>query len=311
MAVLINYVNCETQQLGTGIIECMANIDSEPIGFFLVDKRWSLPIADPSVFDIDYLLDRIQDRTFIPFLNRTNFTQNTEDTVFQTFDSGIKGRVRPGFPEYSFEFDNGLYFQKASYSHNSFRQYNVVFAFGNGALLFACTVDTLSITGFDAGYVDTATYKLKTGSTITSTMVSFQLTNPDQFNLRAYPLDSQQSQIDLSQINGRIDVILTLQTPLAAATTLIFSARAAANEAIDILGLSDTDFRVVGTTGNITALVYDSDTRLYTMTLSAGVAAAEDIYVQLYDAAFTPDPVPAIQLAGEIYAGTSNTITVL
>ena len=121
----------------------------------------------------------------------------------------------------------------------------------------------------------------------------------------------KQSQIDLSQINGRIDVILTLQTPLAAATTLIFSARAAANEAIDILGLSDTDFRVVGTTGNITALVYDSDTRLYTMTLSAGVAAAEDIYVQLYDAAFTPDPVPAIQLAGEIYAGTSNTVTVL
>jgi hypothetical protein len=311
MAILVNYLNCNTQQLGTGVIECMANINSEPIGFFLVDNRWSLPVADPSVFDTDYLLDRIQDGTFIPFLNRINFTPNTEETVFQTFDSGIKGRVRSGFPEFSFEFDKGLYFHKAAYSHNSFNKYNVAMVFANNTILFALSVDGLLITGFQAGYVDTATYKLKTGSTVTSSMVGFQLTNPDQFNLRAVPLESQQSLIDFSQINGRVDVSLVLQTPLAAATTLVFSARAAANSAIDILGLSDTDLRVVGTTGNITGLTYDALTQLYTITLDAGVAATENIYVQLYDATFTPDPVPAIQLAGEIYAGTSNTVIVL
>ena len=66
----------------------------------------------------------------------------------------------------------------------------------------------------------------------------------------------------------------------------------------------------MGTTGNITGLVYDSGTMLYTLSLDAATVAAEEIFVQVWDAAFTPDPIPAAAIGGGIYAGTSNTVTV-
>lgn len=310
MAVLVNLRDCNTQRLGTGVIDCLIELNAEPLGYFLVDRSWSLTIADPNTFDQTYLLARIQDESFVPFLNKINFTDNSEDTVFETFDSGVKSRVRAGYPEYAFDFDKGLYFHQAAHSYVTFQAYNIVLALTDGTLLFAETEDGLSITGFQAGYVDAATFRFQTGSTVQRTMTAFQLTNAEQFNSRASALLSSQSGVDITQINGVIDVVLTATAPAATETALVFTARAAANEEIDILGITDADLRLLGATNTISDVAYDANTRQYTITVGTAFTAAEEYTVQLYDSAFTPNAVPAVNIAGEIYKGTSNTVTV-
>ena len=310
MAVQLNFLNCDTDRLGTGINDCIVELNSQPYGYFLVDRSWSFDIDGPDDFDQQYIDDRIQDGTFIPFVNTTNFTDNSEETVFETFDSGVKSRVRSGFPEYGFSFDKSLYFHRAAHSYITFQAYNVIFVLRDSTLVVAETVDGTEITGFAAGYVDAATFQFATGTTVDKTNTAFQLIDPEQFNRRANAITSGASGIDINNINGQIDLTLTLQTPAAAATDLIFSAVIAGNTAIQADFLTATDVRVVGTTGNITGLVYDSGTMLYTLSLDAGVASTEEIFVQVWDAAFLPNPVPAADIAGEIYAGTSNTVTV-
>ncbi len=309
MAILINQLNCDTQRLGTGVRECIVELNAQPYGYFLVDKAWTADIAVDTI-DQQYVIDRVQDGQWVPFVDAVNFVDNSEETVFETFDSGIKGPVRRGFPEYGFSFDKSLYFHRAAHSYNTFQSYNIVFLFRDSTLLFAESTDGLTLTGFTAGYVDAATLMLATGTTVDKTNTAFQLTDSVQFNSRAVALTSNASGIDINQIDGQNDVILTLQIPADTDTDLIFSAVLAGNEAVQADFLSATDMRVVGTTGPILTLVFDTGTNLYTMGLAAGVASAENIFVQIWDATFVPDPVPAVVIAGEVYAGQSNTVLV-
>jgi hypothetical protein len=305
MATLTGYKVCATERMGTGTIECFVETGI-PNGFFLTTPDWSLD-TETETFNKAYLTQQIQEGKIIPFTNSVSFTDNSEDDVFQTFDTGIKTIVRDGKPEFGYDYQRGYCWHAAAHSYNSFKAYKVILIWDNDVLGFAKDADGKTIKGLDMGYIKTANYKNNNGTESQTTTINFQLTNPKQYNQDMALLDSEQLDFNPSDINGVIDAKLTIEDQLVNADeSFNLFVTAMCNTSINIEGLSVSNFELTGNTGfTINAVAYNSSENKYEIDLSAPLTTGDQIGIRLFGT------TTVIDLSGVLYQGASKIQTVI
>lgn len=305
---LINALNCKKDNLGLGIVECEARLKDFK-SFFLVPKTWKLAIADVATLNLAKFVDFVQNDTLQPFLNAVEFTNNTPEATTKEYTGGVMSVIRNGKPQYSFEFDNGIGFHKAAYSKNSFNQYNILIADSTGTLIGATTADGLFFTGLSASMVNTATYMPQVGDETAKTIVTFQLSNEDQFNRRMAILTSESLGMDVnSELMGVIGV--NIDGTASAASGFNVTVTAVNNTIFGIEGLAVGNFRIRNTTNNtvlpITSVTAGATPGTYTLT--ATPTAASTYIVETFDATATPPTATALVGDNQLYRGVSKPI---
>ena len=298
MSTKVNYFDCDQQRKGTGTLACEIPT-GVPTGFFLVDKNWTITTANEE-FSNTYIITKIKEKVFVPFLNAINFTDNSEDPITFTTQLGVKLLARDGKPEFVLDFSKGYAFHSAAWSYNSFGNYNVILTYDNGVVFLAKT-DKGQLKGHSVGIVNTGNFTHKDGAESEKTSVMFQLTNPNEYNADGALLDPVSNGFDIDIIRGIVDT--TLEKISNSTTVVVVSVKASANAAISIVGLTDTDFRGVGTSETVLSITYDSVLEQYSLTFSADVSGDfAAMQIELFDDTLSLDVVEVSQV---LYQGIS------
>ena len=297
----LNAQNCSTSLLGTGLTDCLADL-GYPKGFILTQKSWREDVT--TVIDKDYVVAKVQEGVFFPFINSTGFEQNTPETTTEEFQDGTLVAVRNGKPQFTFQYVNTWQFQKIAYSYNSYKAFNVILVFDNDRMLLASNGE--SIYGFTAGMIDTNTYMFNTGSETGKTPMSFQLLDNKQFNSQGEILHPE---FDITEeLNGVLDCLLTEGSAVTGGDVTI-KVTAKVNPAVSILGLAIEQFSLVidGVREAVTAVSYDDVTGTYALTPTSTTTGGESVVVELYDSTV---PANVAKLGDLLFKGKSDVITV-
>ena len=309
MATKVNFFDCDQQRKGTGTLSCEIPT-GVPTGFFLVEKSWRID-TETEDFNNAYINTQIKEKVFVPFLNAINFTDNSEDPITFTTQIGVKLLARDGKPEFSLDFSKGYAFHAAAWSYNSFGNYDVILTYDNGVVFLAKANDNVSaiapigsssiLKGHSAGLVNTANFQHKDGAESEKTAVMFQLTNPNEYNADGALLDPVSNGFDIDVITGIVDT--TLAKVSNTTVVVVVSVHASANSAIPILGLTDTDFRGVGTTETVSSVTYDSALQEYSLTFSGDVTSDfATMQIELFDDALS---LSVVEVSNVLYQGIS------
>lgn len=288
---------------------CLAEL-KDPKGFIATPKGWSLDISS-GTFDLDYVVEKIQDGTFIPFIGANEFTDNTPDPTTKEFTSGITLVVRNGYPTYQFQYNKEYAFHKAAYTYNSNRAYNylIVDSVGN---IFAATNDAgTHIVGFNGGMLNTRTLQFNDGGAeLFRTLVDIQIISPDQFNGDGVILTASQNGFSaIDEIYAIMDVNIEATAP-AAGDPIVVRVKATANPSFDIEGLVAANFRVLvdGVASPIDTVTFNASTFEYSIDPTSAFVAAEEVVVEMYDA--TNSINVAVDAGNMLYKGVSQAVTV-
>jgi len=295
----INTADCSSNQLGTGLPNCLADV-GYPVGVILTPKSWSE--ARDTVIDKAYVQQKIQEKVFIPFINSTSFEQTTPEPTTQEFPNGVLLVVRNGKPQFTFTFVSSILFQKVLSSYNSYQQYNVIMAFDNDVFFLAD--DGVNLKGFSATHVNTNTYMFNTGSEVGMSALQIQLLDNKQFNEGSI-LDPS---FDVTNdINGIIDADISGSAVAGGDVTV--SVKALLNQGFSIEGLDTDDVRLLvnGVSEVATSVTYNSVSETYAITPTSTTSASDEVVVELYDSA---NSLAVIQKGDLFYQGKSSVITV-
>ena len=299
MAIYANYQDCNTSQMGTGVLPCEPPT-AVPDGIFLVLKSWRANVTSDT-FDNDFITAEIKAKRMIPLLNAIGY--EPQDEAAEIFTTNLKKKIKviDGLPGFAFDFNNGYGFHKAAYSLNSYNQFDVILAYNNGSI-FAAKDEDGNIKGHSAGIVDTSQYMHANGSDPQKTTLMFQLTDAHEYNTQGVVLTSGSNGFNLSTISGIIDTKITkVSNTLADVVTTV---NALNNSATPITGLVVADFRSIGTSETIDAVVYDSGTKQYTLTFSGDVSSDySNMVIELYD---SEDSTTVIEKGATLYQGSSR-----
>lgn len=305
IANIINLVDCGfAATYGTGSIGCEAffrNVTS----IWLTKRGTKFDGAE--ALDEDYVQQLQAEGKLIILKGVRTFTDNSEEGVTETYDDGIEQHVRKGKYKFLAEFVNGLYFQAALNSLNSFEQYDVILVDSESNILGTLATDG-SHKGFSAGMIQVAKYTFGTGSAGQKQGISIQLTEPDELD-DTFSFISGKSLAPYKPKNadGVNEVVLSFNTaPADSATSLVVKATIKQGGGA-FSGATYEDFllKVDGVTANPTA---GSETDgVYTLTVSAK-STNEDLILSLYD---NSENRSAIELDNVLYKSNTLTATVV
>lgn len=308
---LINAVNCNKEDLGLGLGECLLKF-GEPAMPVLVKKGWRMLREDFEALDSAGFQALVQQGTLEPVKGAKEFILNTPDSTTQEYSGGEMSTVRNAKPQLQFNYDLGISFHKALYSKNSFKKYDMLLTDKAGSLMFALSADGLYVTGITTGMVNTDTYAFKVGDTDANTPFKFQFTNEEQFNRRMAVYTVDQSEVDFNETLMPVTSAVITGTS-SVANDINIAVKFWSNEGEGIEALEETNFRVINTSTNavlpIDTVAAGTNEGDYVITLITPLVAPAPIKVQLYDATATP---PAATTApndlGQMFKGESATI---
>lgn len=294
-----NYNDCDTVQLGTGVLPCEPPT-GVPDGIFLVDKTWRADVQNDT-FDNDFINGEIKAKRMIPLINAIGYEPQDEDAEIFTTNLKKKIKVGEGLPGFAFDFSKGYGFHKAAYSLNSFERFDVVLAYANGSL-FLAKDENGNLKGLSCGIVDTSQYMHANGSDPQKTTVMVQITSAWEYNTQGVVLTAAANGFNLATIKGIIDVRIEKISNNAA--DVVISVNALNNSATSIPGLVAADFAVSGTSETIDSVTYDPVLKRYTLTFSDTVAGDyNNLRIRLYDAA---DSTFVIKKGTTLYQGSTT-----
>lgn len=312
MAILTG-TDCTTNRLGTGMESCQV-IEGLPSGLILTPKGWSLNKTS-GTFNKAYVQDQIRRGSFIPMVNCFDAVSETPDPTTEESQSGIMSVVRQGKPTLTFTFKDGIAGHKARYSYNSFTQYDVLLVFETGVIWCAETIDGTAIKGFSIGMLNTGGYQLNNGTNSASSVLKFQITNPQEYNQYAFPLAGLDFNPN-TEIEGITDVKLVItgteEGPEAGQSKLFFKANWIHNEQFNFsfFDRGDVYIRVDGVVKSHPAIpipmVYNNETKQYEYIVDHEFATDEVVTVTLGFSGIAGYAFPTVQKGNKIYKGTSK-----
>lgn len=310
-----NAVDCNKNRKGTGLIDCLLKLKQYYSFLVVTDPNWRLNIATDT-FDSEYIQSKIQDKTFIPFLQTLEFTNNTPDPTNKEYQGGDVAIIRNGKPAYMFEFDNGKNWHALAYAYNSFRAYGLLLVDKAGNVEGAHTLDGLYMKAYGLNYFNVRTYTPVTGDETAKTLIEFQIRNEEEFNTRPYIVSAGNVGMDINEdVFGVVAVNITAVGAASVANGLTVDIMAGAlNNSFGIEGFLAANLRVRNITddtvqaiGTVTAGAIPGR---YTITFTPALTLADVIVVETYDATATPPVAVAKLSVGEFYEGASAELTV-
>lgn len=294
---MIDSKNCETAKSGTGLPACLAGL-GQPKGVILTSLGWSEDVE--TTIDKDYIVQKIQEKVFIPFINATGFEQTTPEATTQEFQDGTILKVRDGKPQYSFNYVEQVAFQKVATAYDSHKQYKAILVFDNDVMFLAN--NGTKVSGFSLGMFSVGTYLFNTGSESGYTPIMMQLLDKKQFD-NGSVLDPE---FDLTnEVNGIIDATITGMA--TAGGDVVAEIKATANKAFDILGLTVDNFRLIvnGVAESATAVTFDDVANSYEITPTSTLVASDTVVVELYDSTISAS---VAKVGDQLYQGKSSEI---
>lgn len=302
MAILTG-TNCTTDRLGTGMESCQT-IEGLPSGLILTPKGWSLSKTS-GTFDKTYVQMQIQAGLFIPMVGCFDAVSETPDPTTEESQSGLMSVVRQGKPTFTFTFKNGLAGHKARYSYNSYNEYDALIVYESGVIKCAESVDGSNIKGMTIGMLNTGGYSENNGTNSASSVLKFQVTNPQEYNQYVTLL----SGLDFNpntEINGITDVKLT-GTADATTNTLFVNAVWLHNEQFNFSFFTSSNFKITveGTEQPIDGFSYNTTTKQYEILVDYNFGAGDEIVAELFDG---DEGLPCVKVGDKFYRGATPTM---
>lgn len=309
MPTLINALNCIKALIGTGLVPCEIRL-GRITSVLRVSPTWSFNPASET-FNLAYVISKIQDGTFTPFLNTLEFLNNTPDPTTKEYQSGAMAVIRNGKPQYSFEFDNGIGWHKAAYSYNGFRQSSVIVIDASGNVALLSNVAGTVLTALATNMFNVRTYTPQVGDETAKTLLEFQIANEEAFNRRLTVISAEQIGADLNEeIMGIVSV--NIAGTATAADPIEVTVTAVNNTIFGIEGLTAANFRVRNAATNavvpLTSVTAGATPGAYSLTPTTPTVAAQTLIVETYDD--DADVAVALVAPNQLYKGVSATITV-
>jgi hypothetical protein len=299
MATTVNGVDCAIELKGTGLPACVQELGN-PVGFFKTSINWSFD-PETETFNLSYIQTQIQNGNFVPFLESFNFTDNSEETVFQTSQSGNESKVRSGKAKVQFDFQKGLCWHTSAYTHNK-SQLSIIYIWSNGVFGVNYNETTGLVKGQRANYLDVGTFTNNDGTNQFTTPIMIQFRNTDEYNANMATIKA--TDFTLDDIKGAIDVTIKVPTPpVDNQNTIQFTAFAGCNSTYSIGVLASDDIAITGKT--VSTLVFDPQTELYTATISETFDSGDIYTVSINDGTYDSAIVE-----NQIYKGKSASLTV-
>lgn len=285
--ISVGVLNCTTAGKGTGINGCLSMLNVIQ-NFILARKGWSVNVATDSL-DQDAIDGLVQSGQWIILPAHASMELTSEETVYETLDSGNKIFVRDGLIEILAQFSKGVCFHKALHSI-SLGNFDLMFVDfdqnGNSRLWGEETTDG-KFKGFDLNMVNAENFAFPTGTTSAKTpfRIQFSSKGTSAFNKRLNFAVSPD--VDFASLNGVIDVYLKVVS--SDADDLQIEVYGACDRTTPIVGLSAaTMWQIKNAAGaDVTPSSVVSNGNVYTFT---GLTAGEHT-IQLRDKAENSDVV--------------------
>lgn len=299
---ILNLVSCGlTASLGTGTKGCEAF-------FKKVSSLWLTPegfVFDGTrILDEEYVQELQAEGNLIVLKNIRTFTDNSEDDVLETLDDGTSQVARLGLYQFVMMFINGLYFQAALTSLNSFGQYDVIFVDKENNILGTQSTDG-SLKGFSAGMVQASRFSFATDTTGQKQGITVQLTERSEVDSNYIYIQGSGLTFSPKKIDGVNEVNLAYTAIPADGETSISVKATLRQDGSILTGADYTDFlvKVNSATSNPTAGNDSTTPGTYVLTVTA-VATNEVLDTSLYD---NSNNRTAIELDNVLYK--SNTVS--
>ena len=275
----IGVLNCTTSRRGTGVAGCLAMLNNIK-NFILTEKGWKVDVTTD--LDQEAIDGFIQSGAWIVLPEHQSIESASEETVYETTDSGYMIYVRDGLAQFLAQYAKGVCFHKALHS-NSLGNYDLLMIDmdneGEGRLWGEETPDGF-FKGFDLSLANAETFSFPTGTTSSKTPFRVQLSAKGTKALNTRINFAKADGVDLASLDGVREA--TLLPVSATDGDLVIDVVGACDRTTPITGLDAGDFRVTNaTTGAVVALVgVTANGNRYSLDVGAGT-----FNVQLYDAA--------------------------
>lgn len=250
MPLEIGVLNCQTGSKGTGIAGCLAMLNNVQ-NFILVRKGWKAN-ATTDTFDQETIDEYVQTGQWIVLPNHQSLESASEETVYETTDSGYMIYVRDGLAQFLAQYAKGVCFHKAMHSI-SLGSYDLLLVDfdndGNGRLWGEETTDG-GFKGFDLNLANAENLTFPTGTTSAKTPFRVQLSSKGTAALNKIINFVVSDEVDFASLNGVVDVSLV---PVSATGgDFTFKVVSACDRSTSILGLDEVAFwQILDPSGNV------------------------------------------------------------
>lgn len=308
MAVINNIINLVlcglSAVLGTGTKGC------KPF-FKKVSEIWLTPngfVFDGTrALDADYSQELQAAGNLIVLKGVRTFTDNSSEDQIETLEDQTEQVTSLGLYKFMAEFINGLYFNAALNSLNSFGQYDMLFVDTAGNILGTQAANG-SLKGFTTGMIQAAKIKFATDTQAQREGLTFQFLSRAEMDSN-FVFIQKQSDFDPRLLNGINEVLLKIIPPINAGTSITVKA-VRRQDSQEFVGANGPQFLVTvngATSGPITG--DDSGVPgTYVLSGITSMSTGDQITVRLYN---STDSVYVIDLDGDLYKSNIATATVV
>lgn len=309
MATNINTLLCNKQVLGTGLVDCV--IRKDKITSILKTKPgWTFDPATET-FNAAYVISKIQDGTFAPFMNTLDFTNNTPESNVKEYGDHSKAVVNNGKPEFRYEFDNGIYWHAAAASYSGFRNGGVIEIDRQGTVWVKRNVAGTLLSAYDTNYFNVPTFTPVVGDETAKTFIEYQIRNEVAWTEQMTAITKAEIGADLNdEIAGFIGVSIT--GTATAGDPILVQVKALSNIGFGIEGLTAANFRIRNAATNavlaITSVAAGATPGAYSITPTVSLVEDVTLIVETYDD--DADVATALVAPNQLYRGESAVITV-
>lgn len=258
-------------------------------------------------------LQQLQQEGKAVVLSKSTSTERrtAADNINTEPGSNIKTIAGKSPREFGFIFKNGLYFDKAIRTLETFGSYDVTYIDVDLSIIFTSTATTAK--GFACGQIGVEPYMEGNGADDAKSILWLQELYISEFNVDATWITQPYHDIRLASLDGVNQMTINFETiPSGGDTTIVFSLKNASAQKVD-MGLLATNLQLIKNGSPVTissspAPSYSPTTGNVTATLPSALAEDDNVSLRLNDSAFTTG---IIKKGGRLFVSNTDTVITL
>lgn len=302
---ILNLVNCGAGNvLGTGLKGCKPFF-KKATSIWLTTQGFKF---DSSQTLNEEYIQTLQSQGKLIVLNgiRT-FTDNTPDDTIDELEDGTKQIARLGLYEFSLQFMNGMYFDTAINSLNSYGNYDVTFIDREGSILGTKHLDG-SLKGFTLGMFQKTKFSWATDSQAEREGIMFQMLERTEFDDDKVYIQNKQLDFNPNKVGGVNELVVDFAAvPVNLDTTVsVKVVNKMDNKPFSGLVFGNFLLKKNGATSNPTAST-EPTPGTYSLTVSS-LATNDVLEISVYD---NVNNRAVIKLDTDLYKSNTDTVTVV
>lgn len=307
IANILNLVACGAGAvLGTGTKGCrpflkkVSAIWLTPAGFKFDGSR---------TLDLEYVQELQATGKLIVLKGIKTFTDNSSDDTLDTLEDGTEQVANLGKYKFDLEFINGLYFNAALNSLNSFGNYDVTFIDLEGNVLGTKASDG-SLKGMTTGMIQQKRLMWATNSQAQREGLTFQLLERIEVDKDYVFVQGSQLDFNPQSVDGANEVVLSYAVAPSATDTSLTIKAVTKQDSKPFTGADYSDFlvKVDGATNNPTSGDDSAVAGTYVLDGITALSTNEVVTSELYDNAESRD---VIKLDTDLYKSNEISATVV